>query len=657
VTLNLYGGNLEKPTSREKHLIIYFMKNLRKILAISIIIAIFVACDKNEVPFEEPTPVAVDFESLYSQTDYNLDLRDFALAVNEAVNTNKSFRKLVKEEALKMFNDDYDVIFSHVLDKQISQNDREISVNAPNRAKANYTVRDLFEDSYFALAEKEKVSEKTMMAVKTSFDLTGSGMHKSRGLALLDALTTEYPNLQVSVPIHIEQLEDENYIPPVIFIPGDHIDGITPDYPGFFRDSLMTVSAIREPLNAHIVIGLNEWMGFYNEPETNVPSTPTGLTGQVNEYGLFLTWSIPTSTNSGNASGYKVYRAVGTSASFGAPYAVITGGINKFFTDDNVTFGENYAYTVTAFNEVGESDASTVFSITPARPAAATSFTVNPSGANKAHLTWKFNSTDYTGAVKLSKRLYYEEDNFNFFATPQISANTYTEYGVGSGQKLEYKIERETGLGTSEAVYDLMYMPYRDVSKKSSVYITQVMCTDFRKIEAWGRGKPDYKIKVLRARNGGSATEEVASPEFKGSKDDNKWQTVNKLITSDWQPGFDGTTWYDVLSFYVMEHDGGSWDKIDFTVKSAEKILTGVNNYDEAKQSPQRAAAYVDPATVAVVALVVGEAISIITKWVKSDDDKVGQTYLNYYDDPNSTLTIPMPKGGYFHIKFGDKPI
>ena len=625
------------------------MKKLRKLLAVSIIIATFAACDKNEAPFEEPTPVAVDFESLYSQTDYNLDLRDFAMAVNEAVNTNKSFRKLIKEEALKMFNDDYDVIFSHVLDRQISQNDREISVNAPNRAKANYTVRDLFEDSYFALAEKEKVSEKTMMAVKTSFDLTGSGMHKSRGLALLDALTTEYPNLQVSVPIHIEQLEDENYIPPVTFIPGEFNDGITPKVPGFFKDSHVTVDALLEPTNAHIVIGLNEWMDFYDEPETIVPPAPTSLTGQATEHGILLSWSVPTVANSGNAKGYNLYRINDAGSNFGVPYATITGVNNKLFTDVNITYATTYSYIVTAFNEAGESVASSVFSITPARPAAATKFEVNPSGANKAKLTWKFNSTDYTGTVKLSKRLYYEEEYFNVFGTPQISANEYTEYGVVPGQKFEYKIERETGVGISEAVYDFMYMPYRDVSKKSEVYIKEVMFTDVPKIEAWIRGKPDYKIKVLRAKNGGAATEEVTNIEFKGVRESNKWFSVNRLVKSDWQPGFGDVTWYDVLSFYAVEHDGGSWDNIEFSVKSLQKITKEVLP----SASPQKVANYA--AIVPIVVFLAVEVSSNVAKWVKKDDDKIGQAYLNYYDDPNYTLVIPAAKGGELHIKFSDK--
>ena len=75
-------------------------------------------------------------------------MRDFAMAVSEAVNTNKSFRKLVKEEAMKMFDGDYDVLLSNIVERQVDTNECNNDINAPNRIVSNSTVRDLFENAF-----------------------------------------------------------------------------------------------------------------------------------------------------------------------------------------------------------------------------------------------------------------------------------------------------------------------------------------------------------------------------------------------------------------------------------------------------------------------------------------------------------------------------
>ena len=74
-------------------------------------------------------------------------MRDFAMAVSEAVNTNKSFRKLVKEDAMKMFDGDYDVLLSNIVERQVDTNECNNDINAPNRIVSNSTVRDLFENN------------------------------------------------------------------------------------------------------------------------------------------------------------------------------------------------------------------------------------------------------------------------------------------------------------------------------------------------------------------------------------------------------------------------------------------------------------------------------------------------------------------------------
>ena len=84
-------------------------KNLLTMTIVALLL-IFASCEKNDNDVNNPKPK--NPEDLYAKTEYNLDMRDFAMAVNEAINTNKSFRKLVKEEALKKFDGDYDILLS-----------------------------------------------------------------------------------------------------------------------------------------------------------------------------------------------------------------------------------------------------------------------------------------------------------------------------------------------------------------------------------------------------------------------------------------------------------------------------------------------------------------------------------------------------------------
>ena len=92
---------------------------MKKILYVFVValMTMFVSCDKNEnVVDDQSTPT--NPEELYAKTEYNLDMRDFAMAVNEAINANKSFRKLIKEEAMRKFDGDYDVLLSKVVEKK-----------------------------------------------------------------------------------------------------------------------------------------------------------------------------------------------------------------------------------------------------------------------------------------------------------------------------------------------------------------------------------------------------------------------------------------------------------------------------------------------------------------------------------------------------------
>ena len=63
------------------------MKKKLFILSLLSLIVIFASCEKNDNDVNNPKPKYP--EDFYAKTEYNLDMRDFAMAVNEAINTNK----------------------------------------------------------------------------------------------------------------------------------------------------------------------------------------------------------------------------------------------------------------------------------------------------------------------------------------------------------------------------------------------------------------------------------------------------------------------------------------------------------------------------------------------------------------------------------------
>ena len=75
------------------------------------------ACTKEVVSVKKPD---VTKEVAFEETEYNLDMRDFAMAVNEAINSNQSFRTLIKEEVNQCFDGDYNVLLSMIVDKKVN---------------------------------------------------------------------------------------------------------------------------------------------------------------------------------------------------------------------------------------------------------------------------------------------------------------------------------------------------------------------------------------------------------------------------------------------------------------------------------------------------------------------------------------------------------
>ena len=640
------------------------MKKIIFIFAVAIGV-MFAACDKNEIEINNPLQ-PIDPETLYAKTDFNLDMRDFAMAVNEAINANKSFRDLIKVEVNKKFDGDFNVLLTQIADTKVDN--YELNENGTiMRAPGNVLVRDLLNSSFQQV--KEKAIDKGNVSL--------SERYKAPGQSLVDRLTEQYPELQIAVPFLEEQLEDENYIPPVVFLPEEYDETATEFLPIIRKDSTYVIPAkVFPPDSACFVISRNERRSIYEAPNTAPPPAPISLAGQLTDFGIALSWTMPTETTEDNTYGYKIYRKV-DNGNYNLIYTNISYN-NRSYIDGNLEFNKIYYYYVVAYNDFGASSAAYcnngVGIVVSTRPNAATAFDVNPIGPNSVRFRWNFGNSDNNGALKLYKRDYYSEEYQNPFYTAQLPVNgdEYVVNNVPKGAQLEYRIERTTPIGTSAPKYDLLYMPYRDVSKKSSVYIKRLKFSNVSKIESW-RGAPEYIIKGWRTKKDGTnltTVEEFSARIDCSSKKDNVWYNANRLVMSDWQPGFDGGTWYDVLTFYAMEYDGNNdWDNIAHSAQSAAKVLTafgasssgsgnsGSGNSGSGNSgsgSPSVGQSKAPSVVTAAIIIAATEVALNISKWIKKGDDKIGYFYLNYYDKPNKTVVVPAEVGGNLTVEFSD---
>ncbi len=87
-----------------------------------------------------------------------------------------------------------------------------------------------------------------------------------------------------------------------------------------------------------------------------VPAAPTGLTAGAGVASAFLSWNANAATD--NVSGYDIYRAAGTGASFGSAILIAAGIAGQAYTDTGLAVATGYTYFLKAKNAIGLSAAT-----------------------------------------------------------------------------------------------------------------------------------------------------------------------------------------------------------------------------------------------------------------------------------------------------------
>jgi hypothetical protein len=558
---------------------------LTSIILVLYVVIIPVGCERSDLRSGDSR----NTEVLFEKNGYNLDMQDFSLAVTSAIKDNKSFRNLIKEEALKMFDGDYDVLLSNIVNYSI-----ETAESSVKSAGESYCVRDLLQSHF-----------------KSS---SGQVENKSSG-SVIDDLISKYPYLQISVPVNAEKWVDETYVPVVTFIPFEFDEATTTEVTGYTSDgNTIALDAVFPPEEPVIVVSMNERIDIIDEPKGPViPPNPYNLIGVLTESGIRLLWEMPDTATVDNTTGYYVYRK-SSSDSYYALISTVIGVNNRSYDDNNVVSQKSYSYYVVAYYDGEISSPSNYVTITaPPLPKPVLSFDAIQHAKYEVELRWQNDYSQYISETRIYKHVVGVTPGYVLYKTFTSGQHDYFDNDIAIGKKIIYKAVHVNDLGESNPKYDFIQAPYRDISQSSPVFIKQIKFTNW-KIESWIAGKPEFYITITNVdpvnKNPFKVQDQINCM-FSSRSSTSQVFTGVKVL--DWQPGF----WYDMLTFTALEYDRPSGElKIDIGVK--------FNTKDTLK-----------------LGFLEGSAGINYTIIFKNKGEECGNSYFDYFDNPESWLMFP----------------
>lgn len=529
-------------------------------------------------------------------TEYNNLVNDIALAVNHALTESEDFRSELKGAALEMFDGDYDVLFSNIIDKKITPTESAVTKGFTND---NFTIGDLLNSSL-----------NTVGGSTTKALVANSG---------IGSIIDKYPNIQMSIPVNIETWDGKSVLP-VIVVPDNYKENVTKYVPGYDKlGRRIWVDAINEPVNqAYIVIGNNERggnIGFEGISFVDLPD-PKNLSAQLTEAGIQLTWSM---SSTKYVTGYNVYRMAAGDKYF-AKIGEISSQNSRGYNDLSVSPNRKYSYYVEAFhiNDSGciVSEPSEIVTIVaPPFPEPVESFEAIVDSKNCVELRWINNNNQYNKDTKIYKRETGSADDYKLLTTLKNNESYIFDRSIQEGKRVTYRVSHSSFLGESPYQYDVVQMPYRDVNSNSSVYIKQIKIgsmRDLRKIESWIFGKPEFYVTVSNVDRLSREPYIVADKmDFKFNKRKTTSQLFKNRRVLEWKPDF----WYDMLSFNIVEYDN-----VVVNVKCKVEMGVGYNTKNKFKTDFS------------------GDSKVEMTLEFKNKVTSCGNAWLSYYDNPEQWL-------------------
>jgi len=547
-------------------------------LFIFVVAILFVACAKNENEVSDPF-AKTNPEELYAKTEYNLDMRDFAMAVSKSLSASPEFRKIIKNEAKLKFDGDYDVVIKRVMNKPVVV-PASLSGSSASRVKgSDFSVGDLLGE-FMPKVSKGNAVDNSMKKVSASSE------------NIIAELTEKYPNLQVAIPVNIENWDEVNDVPTVTFIPAEADDGVTKALTGYKADgTLVEIDAINEPeTEPIIVIGENERIPLDPIDEEVESPTPNNLTATTIETGVALTWVKSILANLTNTKGYNIYRKSSNTTEYSL-VGTVTGINNVSFFDNGVLFGTTYSYYITSYNYFSESEPTNQVIITTSTlqsPKNVNAMTGNL--PNSIDLQW--DGASIGNSYEIIRRKQGDTDFITIRIIEGLHNNFYTDSNLEAGKVYDYKVRTINNNGGFSSWSNTISIHSSNRTRGEQLRIKQFKFTDKGQVEPWWRGAAEILVKAV-----GSVAAEQINFSYQPAvwEDDiprNTWFSCEDLpiVISSWDPNSYGAgikfQWYEqdsgnVINFgldanYENKKNGAGWGvggKFNYTANDENDFM------------------------------------------------------------------------------------
>ncbi|MBE9468360.1 MAG: DUF3103 family protein [Bacteroidetes bacterium] len=219
------------------------MRKINKLFFCLLTVLIISSCNKNE----EINPVNRETENSDAITQRNVALEKMALLVVDAVK-NEEFRELIKQEADKQFDGDYDVLYERIARRQL-------------KSSNSVSINDFFVKS---ISQKEQKSE-------------------NEAQDNLEQMVNNIPDFQISVPVNCDKWDTKNYVPLVTYIPAN-----------FDEKTFTKIKAFDQDGNV-------VWLSLDKAPD--FPVIVLGRCERIDENGKLKDMALPPDDGSGGATG------------------------------------------------------------------------------------------------------------------------------------------------------------------------------------------------------------------------------------------------------------------------------------------------------------------------------------------------------------------
>ncbi len=318
---------------------------------LSMIIFLISGCEKEEKLYPEQIDQSCDPEEK-TTSEKNKMIENYAYIIATSMHDNE-FRSAIKQEALVKFDGDYDILTSKL-------------------------------ESIVMARKKIQVKDFLLSSTDIKDNLFKSTANKNKNLTgkeFFNTIRKTMPNLQVSVPIHCDEWDAENYTPLVAFLPSDYDERTTDSVAAFDQyGKKHLISTAEEPSEPVLVVSISERVdqngtkiGLHDEymeimpgttfqPLTMLKSGPLGPKNLTISHGpartIILQW-----TDVEDETGYEVWRMLQPNETQFYNLAKTVQNDNGF-VNSNIAVGTKVWYKVRAINNDGYSSWSPIMATT-----------------------------------------------------------------------------------------------------------------------------------------------------------------------------------------------------------------------------------------------------------------------------------------------------